>query len=171
MGRGLRATQSISSEALIVEVGSVTVGVFVSAPLLSLRLLCCCLCHAVSGRVHQQPRIPQSTKIGAQGSTCAKAVSLFLTAARFRCVFVAALQRCATDGGVPNYYGLHIKYNVDVVRVSVLCVFRDRAAAADSVCMPISLLWFAQVLDASRKGSISRFINHSCSPNCELQQW
>lgn len=26
-------------------------------------------------------------------------------------------------------------------------------------------------LDASRKGSISRFINHSCEPNCTVEIW
>lgn len=26
-------------------------------------------------------------------------------------------------------------------------------------------------LDASRKGSISRFINHSCEPNCTVEVW
>jgi len=28
-----------------------------------------------------------------------------------------------------------------------------------------------EVLDASRKSTLGRFLNHSCSPNCETQRW
>ncbi len=27
------------------------------------------------------------------------------------------------------------------------------------------------MIDAGPKGNLSRFMNHSCSPNCETQKW
>ena len=28
-----------------------------------------------------------------------------------------------------------------------------------------------EVIDAGQRGSLGRFINHSCAPNCETQKW
>lgn len=28
-----------------------------------------------------------------------------------------------------------------------------------------------EVIDATRQGSDARFINHCCTPNCEMQKW
>merc|ERR1712113_473676 len=28
-----------------------------------------------------------------------------------------------------------------------------------------------EIIDANNKGNLSRFINHSCDPNCETQKW
>ena len=41
----------------------------------------------------------------------------------------------------------------------------------NDVNMYVMELEFGLYLDARQKGNVSRFINHSCSPNCELQKW
>jgi hypothetical protein len=28
-----------------------------------------------------------------------------------------------------------------------------------------------QMIDAARRGSVARFINHSCDPNCHTEKW
>ena len=30
---------------------------------------------------------------------------------------------------------------------------------------------FCRIIDAGPKGNLSRFMNHSCDPNCETQKW
>jgi len=41
----------------------------------------------------------------------------------------------------------------------------------NDVNMYVMELEFGLYLDARQKGNVSRFINHSCNPNCELQKW
>ena len=33
------------------------------------------------------------------------------------------------------------------------------------------VLFFFRIIDAGPKGNWSRFMNHSCQPNCETQKW
>ena len=40
--------------------------------------------------------------------------------------------------------------------------------------LPLSyvlMLDHGDVIDASRKGGLMRFVNHSCSPNCKMEKW
>lgn len=33
------------------------------------------------------------------------------------------------------------------------------------------ILFILRIIDAGPKGNLSRFMNHSCQPNCETQKW
>lgn len=51
---------------------------------------------------------------------------------------------------------------------------QDRSAAyhaAGQLHTYIMNLSGTEVVDATQKGGVARFINHSCSPNCEVQNW
>lgn len=49
--------------------------------------------------------------------------------------------------------------------------FQKRAANSDARHFYFMSLKSDLIIDASKKGNISRFMNHSCNPNCETQKW
>jgi SET domain-containing protein len=68
--------------------------------------------------------------------------------------------RVYSEEGQKHFYFMSLKQ--DEVSADGMVVIKNQRA------LPIEM---KQVIDATRKGGLARFINHSCAPNCTLQKW
>ena len=64
-----------------------------------------------------------------------------------------------------------IEYVGEVVTEEESLRRREEYAAAGVRHMYFMSLSSGELIDACKKGNISRFYNHSCDPNCEIQKW
>jgi len=64
-----------------------------------------------------------------------------------------------------------IEYVGEVVTEEESLRRREEYAAAGVRHMYFMSLSSGELIDACQKGNISRFFNHSCEPNCEIQKW
>ncbi|RMZ78306.1 hypothetical protein DV737_g3916, partial [Chaetothyriales sp. CBS 132003] len=51
------------------------------------------------------------------------------------------------------------------------CEMRMRKEYKDNTCYYLMNFDQNMVIDATTKGSIARFVNHSCAPNCRMEKW
>ena len=64
-----------------------------------------------------------------------------------------------------------IEYTGEVVTEEESARRREAYAAAGVRHMYFMSLSSGELIDACQKGNVSRFFNHSCDPNCEIQKW
>lgn len=74
------------------------------------------------------------------------------------------------------------QYNMHQQLARVLCIALNATVMEDFYLLceegekknPSSCCWFVlqdRIIDAGPKGNYSRFMNHSCQPNCETLKW
>lgn len=77
----------------------------------------------------------------------------------------------AHENQVANFYMLTLTKVTSVMLINIV-QWRDlHRACLKPWCLYGHLSSQDRVIDAGPKGNSSRFMNHSCSPNCETQKW
>ncbi|KAK4054350.1 hypothetical protein OIO90_003583 [Microbotryomycetes sp. JL221] len=92
-------------------------------------------------------------------------------------------EKVESDAIAMGNRGFGVKTEVGIPAGKFVCDYRGEVISRDEACRPVkheykewSSYYFLnynghEVLDAGRKGSISRFVNSSCDPNVKVVSW
>ncbi|KAJ3176274.1 Histone-Lysine N-Methyltransferase ash1l [Irineochytrium annulatum] len=72
-------------------------------------------------------------------------------------------------GKIPGN-SLVIEYRGEVISQAT-CINRMETVYADMKCYYFLNYALGEVIDACKKGTEARFVNHSCQPNCRIEKW
>lgn len=64
-----------------------------------------------------------------------------------------------------------MEYVGEIIDKDEMAARSNRYAASSQRHFYFMTLGPNRIIDATCKGNISRFMNHSCAPNCETQKW